>query len=90
MFWATCMGGSSWSWIGENSGGTCIRRRSSSTRVFFFGNKRGRRVRRRVIVITIGEIQCKIIIDLQGLGRQNDVQGLCLAFGGLVSVVVVN
>jgi hypothetical protein len=52
--------------------------------------KKRRRVRRRVIVITIREIQWRIIINWQGLARRNDVRGLCLAFAGLVIVVVVN
>jgi hypothetical protein len=47
-------------------------------------------VRRRVIVTTIGEIQWKVIIDLRGLGRRNDVRGLCLAFVGLVIAAAVN
>jgi hypothetical protein len=89
MFWATCTDGSSRSWIGENLGGGRCVQHSNRVRVFF-GNKRRRRVRRRVIVITIREIQWRIIINWQGLARQNDVQGLCLAFSGLVIVVVVN
>jgi hypothetical protein len=89
MLWASCTDGSSWSWIGENSCGVRCVRHSNRVRVFF-GNKRRRRVRRRVIVITIREIQWRIIINWQGLARRNDVRRLCLAFAGLVIVVVVN
>jgi hypothetical protein len=89
MFWATCTDGSSWSWIGENLGGGRSVQHSNRVRPFF-GNKRRRRVRRRVFVITIREIQWRIIIKWQGLARRYDVRGLCLAFAGLVIVVVVN
>jgi hypothetical protein len=84
MFWATCTDGSSWSWIGEKSGGgRCVRH---SNRVgVFFGNKRRRKVRRRVIVITIREIQWRIIINWQGLARQCGVVSCICRIGNCCS-----